>query len=426
MLWRFSTVLCVSLLAFSCVGIASATSWYVLPIGVPSGGSASYAYNMNANGEIVGGTGAPNAGTAFTWQNGVMTSLGVPAGFSTSDAYGINSAGAVVGVGVNASTYRFQGLYYSQGQWTALGANTVSAQKIYDDGTIVGVGGSNGQLGSGWVLTGGPGGTYSSQGMGAGGVYAKGANGTYVGGWVTGDGAGVASWYNAGTPLPTYPDASTIGDGSTGGFFGVSSDGNTLVGTEGNGTDQAVIYNVATAAFTNVTSTITSSYRGLDADSTYFGTNDGFYAINGTDAVGGMTFKNKSTGASYRKYANGTNIPAGQHAVMYDTSTSTFTDLNSLINSTNVDSAGGSWVLENAQAMVTVGNIPDALGQSHAGETWIVGYGLYTLNSVTTTEGFIMSPTLYTPYSPTPEPSTLVLTASCLCGLLAYAWRKRK
>ena len=111
---------------------------------------------------------------------------------------------------------------------------------------------------------------------------------------------------------------------------------------------------------------------------------------------------------------------------MYDTSSGTITDLNSLINSTNTDSAGGHWVLQNAQAVVTVGNVPDALGQNHSGEEWIVGWGSYTLGGVTKTEGFLMTPTLYTPMVPTPEPSTLVLAATCLCGLLAYAWRKRR
>ena len=107
MLRRAVTVVCVSLLTFAVAGTVLANE-YVLAIGLPTGGSASYAFNMNANGEIVGGTNNKlSNSTAFTWQNGIMTSLGKPTGFSSSMGYGINDSGAVVGIGLNNSGPRF-------------------------------------------------------------------------------------------------------------------------------------------------------------------------------------------------------------------------------------------------------------------------------------------------------------------------------
>ena len=134
MFWRFSTVLCVSLLAFSCVGMASA-SWYITDLGAPVAGGNSWAYDLTSSGAIVGG----GDNTAFTWSNGTMTNLGAPAGFSNATGYGINDAGTVVGIGINNSTYQYQGLCYQGGQWYPLAASTYSAQKVYDNGTIVGV-----------------------------------------------------------------------------------------------------------------------------------------------------------------------------------------------------------------------------------------------------------------------------------------------
>ena len=75
------------------------------------GGSASLAYDINDDGQVVGSaaTGAtdPKVGSvfhAFLWQNSVMTDLGTLGG-PNSDAYAINNAGQVVGAADTAERY---------------------------------------------------------------------------------------------------------------------------------------------------------------------------------------------------------------------------------------------------------------------------------------------------------------------------------
>jgi hypothetical protein len=406
MLRRVSTVLCVSLLTFSCVGVASA-NWYITDLG------AGDAYGLNSNGQVVGGTGS----AAFVWSNGHETTLGAPAGFSGSVGYSINDSGAVVGQGIN-SAYQYQGLYYSGGTWTSL-ANTFSAQKVYDNGTIVGVGAnSSGVLTSGYSLAGGPTGTRTN--MASHGAYAMNSGGTVVGGYIFATGPytnGVNPWYYQSGSL-VEPDTSSVAPGATGGFFDVSADGTTAIGVCGSGTFDPVVYNIPTDTYYDLTYSMNADWRGANNNtSTHFGDVDGLYGINGNTVVGSVGYYDEYSW----KYSNNTSIPNGQHAILTDitdyTDTGSFNvvDMNSFIPSTL------GWVLESAQGITTVGNIPDAHGVNHTGEQWIVGYG--TLNGQT--HAFLLTPSVYTPVA-VPEPSTLVLLATCLCGLLTYAWRKRK
>jgi probable HAF family extracellular repeat protein len=106
------------------------------------------------------------------------------------------------------------------------------------------------------------------------------------------------------------------------------------------------------------------------------------YAVNSSGTVVGIS----------------TNTSGVNSAFIY--SGGTVTNLSTLISGTNPFSS-----------------IECANGISDNGE-YIVGYGIE--NSTGDTTAFLLTAV------PTPEPTTLLLAASGLIGLLAYAWRKRK
>ncbi len=89
--------------------------------------------------------------------------------------------------------------------------------------------------------------------------------------------------------------------------------------------------------------------------------------------------------------------------------------------------ANGTTSTSGAQDMNTV--FASALTGAYAGDVIVAGLGindngdvLVMLQAGSTTEVALIS----TPWAAVPEPSTLLLAASGLIGLLAYAWRKRK
>jgi hypothetical protein len=152
---------------------------------------------------------------------------------------------------------------------------------------------------------------------------------------------------------------------------------------------------------TNATTTVdTAGLYGIDSDG---------------NAVGSAGWKNT-------KYYDNVAVPNEQGtahlgAFLYTAGgTQKDTDLNTYIPSTD------DWVLQCARAITVVGNVPDGLGQNHTGEEWIVGFGIGPDGNE---DGFLLTPTPYTPVA-TPEPSTLLLAATGLLGLLAYAWRNRR
>jgi hypothetical protein len=128
-------------------------------------------------------------------------------------------------------------------------------------------------------------------------------------------------------------------------------------------------------------------------------------------------------------YFNGGGVPGNLHAFVEQYPGTWLGDANSGLDGNGDDGAidlnalidNTGWVLEGARAVVIAGNIPDANDVNHSGEDWIVGWGTYD----GVEHGFLLTPSVYTPV-PTPEPSTLLLVATGLLGLLAYAWRKRK
>ena len=89
------------------------------------------------------------------------------------------------------------------------------------------------------------------------------------------------------------------------------------------------------------------------------------------------------------------------HAFIWD-SVNHMRDMNTIFGSTGYGIIPSGWTLVNAEAIDNNGNI--------------VGYGT---NSLGVQTGFLIKATV-------PEPSTLLLAATAVAGLLAYAWRKRK
>jgi hypothetical protein len=145
-----------------------------------------------------------------------------------------------------------------------------------------------------------------------------------------------------------------------------------------------------TSGSNSATTVNTPALYGIDADG---------------DAVGAAGWKST-------KYYNGVAVPGSQGtthlgAFLYTAGgTQVNTDLNTYIPSTD------DWVLQCARA-ISVVNVPGYVGQE-----WIVGFGIGPDGNE---DGFLLTPT---PFVPTPEPSTLLLAATGLMGLLAHAWRK--
>lgn len=105
-------------------------------------GGDSYAYGINAGGQIVGNSETEGAGHAFLYSNGHMSDLGALGGiFST--AFGINASGAVTGQSDTANNV--DAFVYANGTMTDLGSlvsgGGSSGQAINASGQITGYAG---------------------------------------------------------------------------------------------------------------------------------------------------------------------------------------------------------------------------------------------------------------------------------------------
>lgn len=105
------------------------------------GGTGSEAFGINESGQIVGGADFKTGDEhAFLWQNGVMQDLGTLGGAS-SIAYGINESGQIVGVSSTSSGAR-RAFLWENGAMRSLGAlpghQVSEARAINDSGQVVG------------------------------------------------------------------------------------------------------------------------------------------------------------------------------------------------------------------------------------------------------------------------------------------------
>lgn len=110
------------------------------------GGPRSFAYGINASGQVVGNAsvpGFPGGDHAFVSTNGgPKTDLGLfPGGGSSAYASGINASGQIVGNAYLADNFTRRAFRYSDGVMTmlgTLGGNSSRALDINDSGLIVG------------------------------------------------------------------------------------------------------------------------------------------------------------------------------------------------------------------------------------------------------------------------------------------------
>jgi hypothetical protein len=148
--------------------------------------------------------------------------------------------------------------------------------------------------------------------------------------------------------------------------------------------------------------------------------------INSSNHVGGLA--TYSDGLKYGYFYNGTTAyKLGTLGGSTGGITSQVRGMNNgdvLVGQTYSGTTGKAVIFNLDGTLVNLSNLPEvtaagwstltaATGVNDQG--WIVGWG--THNGLANS-GFLLKPT--------PEPSTLVLTAAGLLGVLAYAWRKRK
>jgi hypothetical protein len=270
-----------------------------------------------------------------------------------------------------------------------------TADGINDSGVIVGQTSDASPVG--YVLTGGVGGTQMNIG-GMGAAYAINNSGVVVGGAQNpiGQDGIVPQYYNG--SLTSYNSSAlydafdqTQGSNPDGRFLtiGPGASGSALMGgmVDASSGPIASFYTVAAGTTTgpstwprtsgsNYTTTVdTAGLYGIDADG---------------NAVGSAGFKNT-------KYSDGVTVPAAQGsghlgAFLYTAGgAQQDTDLNTYIPSTD------DWVLQCARAITVVGNVPDGAGVKHAGEEWVVGFGIGPDGQE---DGFLLTPTVYTPAVP--------------------------
>jgi probable HAF family extracellular repeat protein len=359
-------------LLFLIAGAASATTYTFQDLGVVGSGTQSYGYGMNDNGQVVGisGTGG-TANNAAIYSGGTFSYLN-KGSYRDCIAYGISDNGAVAGsvdikTGINPAQQN-PCVWTSSGTLTYIGNLGGATGNGYsycvdNSGQVVGVSATaSGSHAFLWTATGG------DVDLGAGNArWIDPVTGQIVGGGT----AGYPCFFSSSSPgtetvLGNMPGA--------GGAAYCVNDSGQVVGTY---TDTATHAFLWTSAGGGTTIDISAALP-LDAFSIAYSIN------NNGDAVG-----------EYR-LSDGVTL----HAFEYDSSTSTGIDLN---NATFTGAGLGGFVLQQARAI-------NASGQ-------ISGFGVTAGGA---THAFLLTPV------PVPEPSTLLLVATGMLGLLAYAWRKRE
>jgi probable HAF family extracellular repeat protein len=327
------------------------------------GGSASYAYDINESGQVVGS--AYNSTSAdqhaFLYSGATMTDLGTFGG-TQSDARGINDAGQIVGSAFTSGNATEHIFLYSGSKMNdlgTLGGMYAFAGGINSTGQAVGQAiNANGD----WHAFLYDGSRMNDLGtLGGSQSYAHDINisGRIVGGaWTIRD-AAVHAFSYSGSKMT---DLGTLQGGNWSTAYSVNAGGQ-IAGTAtiAGGSYRAFLYSGSTMANLGTLGG-TASYA--------WGINDGGQVVGSAKTAGN----------------------AADHAFLF--SGSTMIDLNS-----SIDPHSG-WTLAEAHAINNAGQI--------------VGFGT---NALGKTHAFLLTPV--------PEPSTLALLVMGGIGLIAWGWRRK-
>lgn len=347
---------------------ARAIVYSVTDLGVNPSGTSSTAGGISSNGTYVAGSADIGGFTsdAALWTNGSYSNAGSLTNLHLTFGYGVNSSGDVVGStrkpGQNNVAFLYTGgVMYDMG---TLGGDFGEANGINDSGVVVGT--------SSLVVNGGGspyrafsytvGGGMVNLGTLAGGSDSRGnainSSGVIVGDSMTGSGDQYAFIYSGGV--------------MTG--LGLIPGGNN--------------FTTATAISSN------GLVTGYGYDSNWYYHSFYYDGVTMVDITPSLSDDVLAYGINASGYIVGRAYDGGQHAFVYDTSTSTKFDLNTLL-----DSSGAGWNLRNASAI-------NDLGQ-------IVGSGIIGGQ----THGFLLTPI--------PEPASIVSLLGGL-GLLGIVLKRRR
>ena len=129
------------LICAATVATANAQSYSITDLGALPGATATYAYGMNDNGDVVGWSSSNSVPTGFVWHNGVMTGTGW-LGNPGSGLFAINLFGQAAGWANATSTgwIQSQGVLYRNNTLANIDTSSPSmfAHTITNSGIIVG------------------------------------------------------------------------------------------------------------------------------------------------------------------------------------------------------------------------------------------------------------------------------------------------
>jgi probable HAF family extracellular repeat protein len=385
MLRQTNSVLLGLALVFATAGFASATMYTITDLGVLSGGTQSYAMGVNDSGVVAGASRTAAGAASFRatiYTGGAWVNIG--SAFNSSYgtfATGINDNGQVAGWLRGSGSTLIDSFIYN------VNTQTYTTNIANQPGVANGVGNREGsdtyQVGS-----------YTN----AGPINSSGQIAGYYSSATSGDNDGFI-WNGSSTTAVTTPAT----DNGTTLVSGINNSG-VVVGSYMAGQSPVAsgfYFNGSEHDINGMTypeAIVGNTVVGTD----YFSDDAEIYTLGGSVTNIG-TLSGDTGSVAYALSSGGTVVGTSysgtlNRAFIYNNGV--MTDLNTLISGTNPFS-----------------KINYAMGISPNGN-YIVGNGTLTSNG--DVHAFLLIAV------PTPEPSTLLLAASGLVGLLAYAWRKRK